>query len=182
MQIIRECYKCNLSRNVTNIVNARQTGDNPRIMLVGEAPGAEEDRIGLPFQGRSGELLDTILDKANVSVHITNCVRCRPLHNRNPNAEELAACRPYLVKEICDLEPKAVILLGRVPLLNFFPRAAKFTMAEWMKKGAFKYYIDDSDPVLFYLRYHPAYILRNQSMRDMYIDEFVNLLKEINND
>ena len=179
MQDIRQCHKCSLGRNVTNIVNNRTVGDDPQIMIVGEAPGAEEDKIGLPFQGKSGEILDKIIAKSNVSVFITNCVRCRPPDNRDPSVEEIKACRPYLDSDIVEMKPKAIVTTGRVPLRNLLPQATKQTMAYWINKAPINLHNVDTDVIPIYPVYHPAYILRNQSKMADYIEETANLLQLI---
>jgi len=86
------------------------------LMIVGEAPGRDEDRDGLPFVGRSGRLLDTLLaDEVGIDraqVYIANVVKCRPPENRNPRAEEIAACRPYLEEQMALVAPTVVVTLG----------------------------------------------------------------------
>lgn len=179
MFTVTECFDCSLGRNAINIVNGRITGDDPKIMLLGEAPGAEEDKTGLPFQGKSGILIDRAIERAGVAVHITNCVRCRPPDNRNPTQKELVACYSHLKKEIKELDPIAIITLGRVPLKNLIYSTGKGTLLSWMVKGPLRYYFDDKI-IPVYPRYHPAYILRNQSKMDAYVTDLAFLLGEIN--
>ena len=85
-------------------------------MLIGEGPGAEEDRLGVPFVGRSGKLLDTLLlEEMNIDrslCYISNVVKCRPPENRDPKAEEVEACSPYLKKQLEIIEPKVIVTLG----------------------------------------------------------------------
>jgi uracil-DNA glycosylase family 4 len=93
-------------------------GVNPQaaIMIIGEAPGQNEDEQGLPFVGRSGQLLDKILASVNLStereVYISNAIRCRPPNNRTPVAAELEACQPYLLEQIRLVNPKIILLTG----------------------------------------------------------------------
>ncbi|MFC3477529.1 uracil-DNA glycosylase [Halobacterium litoreum] len=112
------CTKCaDLVESRSRIVN----GDGPEdadVLFVGEAPGANEDEEGVPFVGRSGDVLDVELADAGLSrdaIRITNCVRCRPPDNRDPRSEELANCRPYLEREIDLVDPEVVVTLGKVP-------------------------------------------------------------------
>jgi len=112
------CTKCaDLVESRSRIVN----GDGPEdadVLFVGEAPGANEDEEGVPFVGRSGDVLDDELADAGLSrdaIRITNCVRCRPPENRDPRSEELANCRPYLEREIDLVDPEVVVTLGKVP-------------------------------------------------------------------
>jgi DNA polymerase len=91
-----------------------------RLLLIGEAPGAEEDRLGLPFVGRSGQLLDRLLAGAGLDpehdLYIVNGVKCRPPQNRRPTPAELAACRPWLERQIVLLDPALILLVGATAL------------------------------------------------------------------
>ena len=100
------CCRCSLSTQRQQVVVSR--GDpNAQVMLIGEAPGASEDAQGLPFVGRSGQLLDQLLVQAGLSpdrdLFITNVVKCRPPDNRKPSAKELSACRPWIDEQIATL-------------------------------------------------------------------------------
>ena len=115
---VEACTRCeSLVDSRSQIVN----GDGPEdadVLFVGEAPGANEDAEGVPFVGRSGDVLDGELRDAGLAredVRITNCVRCRPPENRDPSSEELANCRPYLDREIEVVAPEVVVTLGKVP-------------------------------------------------------------------
>lgn len=109
------CTACGLCENRTQVVFGM--GDpNADLMFVGEGPGAEEDRQGLPFVGRSGKLLDRLMFEemglTRDSVYIANVVKCRPPENRDPRPEEIAACRPYLESQLELIDPAAVVTLG----------------------------------------------------------------------
>jgi uracil-DNA glycosylase family 4 len=115
---VESCTRCDaLVDSRSQIVN----GDGPEdadVLFVGEAPGANEDEEGVPFVGRSGDVLDDALRDAGLAredVRITNCVRCRPPENRDPSTEELANCRPYLEREVEVVDPEVVVTLGKVP-------------------------------------------------------------------
>jgi len=115
---VTECTRCAaLVESRSRIVD----GDGPAdadVLFVGEAPGEYEDEEGVPFVGRSGDVLDDELRDAGLpraDVRITNCVRCRPPENRDPSGEELANCRPYLEREIELVDPEVVVTLGKVP-------------------------------------------------------------------
>lgn len=127
-------------------------------LFVGEAPGAEEDRLGEPFVGRAGKLLDGMLFALGLNraqVYIANTVKCRPPDNRNPKIEELAACNAYLQRQISLLQPKIMVALGGV--------AAKHLLQTEQKVGELRgrvfQYGDQQIPLL--VTYHPAYLLRS---------------------
>jgi DNA polymerase len=109
------CRLCSLADGRSNVVFG--VGDpHAELMFVGEAPGAEEDRQGLPFVGRSGKLLDRLLAEemglTRDRCYITNVVKCRPPGNRNPKPDEVAACRPYLEEQLELIDPAVVVTLG----------------------------------------------------------------------
>ena len=109
------CTRCALSNGRTQVVfgTGDQTAD---LMFVGEGPGAEEDRQGLPFVGRSGQLLDRLLNEElgidRSSCYITNVVKCRPPDNRDPKPNEISACRPFLEQQLEFVDPRVVVTLG----------------------------------------------------------------------
>ena len=112
---VSECRKCSLAADRKQPVFG--TGSvSADLMLIGEGPGAEEDRLGVPFVGRSGKLLDTLLlEEMNIDrslCYISNVVKCRPPENRDPKAEEVEACSPYLKKQLEIIEPKVIVTLG----------------------------------------------------------------------
>jgi uracil-DNA glycosylase family 4 len=115
---VTACEQCPaLVESRSRIVNGVGPAD-AEVLLVGEAPGAQEDEGGEPFVGRSGDVLDEALRDhglAREDVRITNCVRCRPPDNRDPTTEELANCRGYLEAEIDRVDPAVIVTLGKVP-------------------------------------------------------------------
>lgn len=109
-----DCSRCGLSESRTQVVFGAGDADAD-LMLVGEAPGAEEDRQGLPFVGRSGALLSKLLAEAGLPrdrVFIANTLKCRPPENRNPRPEEIETCRPWLDEQIRLIEPRVIATLG----------------------------------------------------------------------
>lgn len=110
----RDCVKCDLSATRTQVVFGSGKADAD-LMFVGEAPGAEEDRQGLPFAGRSGNLLTKMLGEVGIDredVFITNTLKCRPPGNRNPSSVEIETCQPWLYEQIRLIQPRVVATLG----------------------------------------------------------------------
>ena len=153
-----QCYRCDLGKKRTNAVIGR---GNPqaKIMIIGEGPGQQEDEQGLPFVGRSGQLLDKILESVELNsdrdVYISNVIRCRPPHNRTPVAKEIQACKPYLLEQIRLVNPKIILLTGAVAVrtLTGDRRGISKIRGEWM----------ELEGRLCMAIYHPAYLLRNSS-------------------
>ncbi|MBO7091708.1 MAG: uracil-DNA glycosylase [Victivallales bacterium] len=169
-QAIFSCKACPLYAGKKNYVmedGFRQA----RVMFIGEGPGEDEDRQGVPFVGRAGQLLTRMihamgLDRtardAERGCYIANIVKCRPPGNRNPEPEEGSACLPYLQRQIELVKPEVIILLGAVPL-NFLMNRRGITSArgKWLEyKGI---------PVM--PTFHPAYLLRFERTRDKFIEE-----------
>ncbi len=148
---------------------------NCDIMFIGEAPGKNEDLQKHPFVGRSGQLLDKMLEKAGIkreSVYISNIVKRRPPENRDPSPEEIEAYKPYLVRQIEIIDPKIIATLGRFSM-NYFK--AKLKISEDHGK-VFK--IDRRLLVPFF---HPAAVLRNANLLPEYQKEFKKLPKIVKN-
>lgn len=114
-EVAAGCTRCPLAAGRTQVVFGSGAPD-ARLMFVGEGPGAEEDRLGLPFVGRSGKLLDRLmLEEMGITrdrAYIANVVKCRPPANRDPEPVEIAACRPYLDQQVALIEPDVVVTLG----------------------------------------------------------------------
>jgi uracil-DNA glycosylase len=113
-KFLADCPRCKLSKHRTNIVFG-QGNPGADLMFVGEAPGAEEDEQGLAFVGRAGQLLTRIIEamgRKREDVYIANCLKCRPPQNRNPERDEVAACRPFLEEQIRLISPRVIVTLG----------------------------------------------------------------------
>ncbi len=153
---VQGCTACELHKGRTRAV----PGEGPvdaEIMLIGEAPGFNEDQQGRPFVGAAGKLLEELLAEIGLTrddVWIGNVVKCRPPQNRDPRPEEIAACAGYLERQIELLQPKLIGTLGRYSMEKFFP-GARITKVHGQAKR-------DGRRVLIPL-FHPAYVLRNQS-------------------
>ena len=111
------CRRCRLAETRTNVVFGMGSALSP-LVFVGEGPGAQEDATGLPFVGRSGQLLDNLIEQelgvTRVSLYIANIVKCRPPGNRNPQPDEVEACTPYLEAQLGAIAPELVVALGAV--------------------------------------------------------------------
>ena len=154
-----DCKRCGLYEGRRNIVIDR--GDpSSKLMIIGEAPGENEDIEGKAFVGRAGKLLDEIMKAISLDTErdllIANIVKCRPPGNRSPLREEVSACLPYLHKQIELIQPRVIVLLGAVALKHMIPEKKDFSMAE--EAGTF-FSSKDYPGVQFLVLYHPAYLL-----------------------
>ncbi|WP_370683900.1 uracil-DNA glycosylase, partial [Halobacterium hubeiense] len=166
---VTECTRCaDLVESRSRIVN----GDGPEdadVLFVGEAPGASEDEEGVPFVGRSGDVLDDELRDAGLpraDVRITNCVRCRPPENRDPSREELANCRPYLEREIELVDPDVIVTLGKVPGEHLLERDIAVTS----EAGNVERVELGGEPREVLLCLHPAATLYDASQRETFTE------------
>jgi uracil-DNA glycosylase family 4 len=154
------CQRCDLHSTRQRTVFG--TGDShARCMIIGEAPGAEEDRRGEPFVGRAGQLLNAMLRAIGMSreaVYIANIIKCRPPKNRDPKPEERSACSTYLRRQIALVEPRVILALGRVAAQHL----AGSTLAIGRMRGQSYFYAagDGSARIPIVVTYHPAYLLR----------------------
>lgn len=112
---VRKCEKCPLHKSRRKAVPG-EGNEGARVMLIGEAPGMNEDEMGRPFVGAAGRLLDELLASIGIErreVFITNVVKCRPPNNRDPKPEEIEACLPYLIEQVSAIDPEFIVALGR---------------------------------------------------------------------
>ncbi|MDQ3128516.1 MAG: uracil-DNA glycosylase, partial [Chloroflexota bacterium] len=156
---VRSCTRCRLAEGRTNAVPGEGSPDT-EVVLVGEAPGANEDRLGRPFIGRAGDLLVKLLGSIEwrrEDVFITNVVKCRPPDNRDPEPDEVAACAPYLKGQLEILDPALIVTLGRHSMGRFMP-GARISQAHGTI-GAVDPASGARDATIFAM-YHPAAALR----------------------
>lgn len=159
---VRSCTLCRLCDCRIHAVPGEGTY-SPQIVFVGEGPGAEEDRLGRPFVGRSGRFLDGMIESIGLrreDVFITNVVKCRPPDNRDPRPDEIAACSDYLEQQIELLAPRVVVTLGRFSMQRWFP-GERITRIHGQVKE-----IAPGRVVL--AMYHPAAALRNPQWREAF--------------
>ncbi len=158
---ILNCTACDLYKTRNHAIWG-EGNFNAEIMVIGEAPGADEDRIGRPFVGKSGQLLDKIFSACGFTreqhIFISNIVKCRPPSNRIPSEEEVKACLPFLLKQIELVDPKIIITLGATALKRLFDNPdLKITRlrGKWMH----------FDKYLLMPVYHPSALLRNPELK-----------------
>ncbi|WP_332610719.1 uracil-DNA glycosylase [Achromobacter sp. ESBL13] len=157
------CTACGLCQGRRHAVFGH--GATPtRWLVVGEAPGEQEDRQGHPFVGRSGQLLDAMLAAVGMSrdtdVFITNVIKCRPPGNRNPKPEEIAACSPYLMRQIALLKPERILVLGRFAAQTLLGTDATIGS---LRGRVHTLKTEDGSQIPLIVSYHPAYLLRSPS-------------------
>lgn len=163
---VNQCRKCSLGSLRTNAVPG-EGSSSARIMFVGEGPGADEDAQGRPFVGRAGQLLDKIIVACGLKrsdVYIGNILKCRPPENRDPRADEIISCLPFLQRQIEVINPEIIVALGAHAartLLNT-------TKSIGQLRGQFQEYYAgiNRPPIKLMATYHPAYLLRNYSQEN----------------
>lgn len=180
----RECIGCELNGTRHNIVFADGNPDTARIVLVGEAPGENEDLQGIPFVGRAGKLLNQFLEIAGISrekdLYIVNTVKCRPPKNRVPTEEEKASCRDILLNQIEIVDPEVILLCGATAMKSFIP--AKLAISK-VRGQIFEEEINGKKYKLMPI-FHPSYLLRNHSIepnspRDLMLKDLKEVKKLI---
>ena len=159
---IISCQLCRLSKGRTNAVPGEGPKD-AKIMLIGEAPGAEEDLTGRPFVGRAGRLLNKLLAEAGIErsqVFITSVVKCRPPANKKPRSDEMNICvKTYLWPQIDLIDPKVVCLMGNVASQAVIGKQGVTSIHGQIYNGR------------FLVTFHPAAVLRNMNLKDAFISD-----------
>lgn len=157
---VRKCAACRLAQGRGMAVPG-EGAERPDVMVIGEGPGADEDASGRPFVGKAGQLLDRMLASIDLfrdkNCFIANVVKCRPPNNRDPEADETAACSAYLDRQIALLKPRVILAVGRVPTQNLL----KTTEGIGRLRGAFADY--RGIPLL--PTYHPSALLRDENLK-----------------
>lgn len=164
------CCRCDLCATRTQVVFG-EGSPNAGVLIIGEAPGAEEDKYGHPFWGKAGQMLNSILDEVGISrdeVWITNTVKCRPtlvqgkrVSNRPPRTPEIKACTIWRVGELDIIKPKVVCCLGAVAAKAIMGRDVKMTLerGQWLQ---FPLPVEGMEESEVIVTYHPSYIMRQQ--------------------
>ena len=162
---LKNCTKCPLHCTRTNVVIS-DGSVSADIMLIGEAPGAAEDKTGIPFVGRAGKLLNEFLIKAGLDrkndLYIANTVKCRPPENRKPTKEEKAACEKFLKGQIEALKPSVIVLCGATAAESFFDKKFQITKI----RGEIFDNVKGFEGIKFIPILHPSYLLRQHSTQE----------------
>ena len=169
---IKNCKKCLLWKLRENSVPG-EGPVNAKIMICGQAPGSEENKVGRPFIGRAGKFLNQLLKTAGVKreeIYLTSPIKCFPPKNRKPTKKEIEACLPYLKKQIEIINPQKFILLGEVAFFVFFPdKKLKDFRGKWIKKSDKEYFVS----------YHPAAGLRFPRIRKILEKDFKKIKETV---
>jgi len=169
---MRACHACTLGGTRTNLVFG-SGNPNTKLVFVGEAPGADEDAQGKPFVGRAGELLTGIIEKgmaiSRSDVYICNVLKCRPPNNRNPLPDEIAACEPYLVRQLEIIRPAVICALGTFAAQTLL----KTTVPIGQLRGKWHFY----HGIPLRATYHPAYLLRSPGEKRKTWDDVLEVMK-----
>ncbi len=164
------CPKCELARTRTKAVPG-EGQPRARVMLIGEGPGWHEDQQGRPFVGNAGKFLNELLAKAGLrreDVFITNVVKCRPPGNRDPLPDEIAACAPYLERQIAAIDPEIIVTLGRFSMARWFAGERISKIHGQPKRDGKR---------LIVPMYHPAAALHQSALRGAIEEDFAKLPK-----
>lgn len=177
LEVIREemgdCQRCKLSLTRTQIVFG--TGSREAdLFFVGEGPGRDEDLQGEPFVGRAGQLLTRMIEAMGLSrekVYIANIIKCRPPNNRNPEADEITTCRPFLERQIAAIRPKVICALGTFAAQTLLDTERRISDL----RGRFH----DLDGVKVLPTFHPAYLLRNPGQKKRVWEDLQEIMAEL---
>ncbi len=172
-----QCRACRLEASRTQVVVGRGPRPSP-VMILGEAPGREEDRTGLGFQGAAGRVFEDILAFLGLrreEIWLANAVRCRPSidgkRNRAPRPDEIAACRPWFLRDVAEVAPKAIVTLGRVA----FESATGQTWDANRRVEPVR--ISETTEVLGL--YHPAYLIYRRNLKSAYREDLMRLRERL---
>ncbi len=167
-----DCQRCKLAGGRTNLVFG--VGDpHARLVFVGEGPGADEDAKGEPFVGRAGQLLTEIITKGmkvrRQDVYICNVVKCRPPGNRNPEPDEIAACEPFLVRQLGAIAPRVIVALGKFAAQTLLRSKTPITQlrGRWF----------DYQGIMLMPTFHPAYLLRNPGEKRLVWEDIQKVMR-----
>jgi uracil-DNA glycosylase len=167
------CEKCKLSKTRTQVVYG-VGNPNADLMFIGEAPGRDEDLKGEPFVGRAGQLLTDIIKAMKLTrddVYIANVIKCRPPENRNPEPDELEACRPFIRRQIELIKPRVIVTLGKFALQSLLEESYSITAVrgQWL----------EYDGIKVMPTFHPAYLLRTPAAKKEVWQDMKKVMAEL---
>jgi len=170
----KNCTKCGLHKGRTNVVIGRGNIRAP-LMFIGEGPGEQEDKQGLPFVGAAGKLLDLLLEAHEISnemYYICNIVKCRPPNNRVPLEEEALQCLDYLRNQVRLVNPKIIVCLGATAMKYVIDRNGKITemRGQWIERKGF----------WLMPTFHPAALLRDEAKKELVWKDFKKIKQKLN--
>jgi DNA polymerase len=168
-----ECQRCKLSTTRTHIVFG-EGSPSARLMFVGEAPGFDEDRQGMPFVGKAGQLLTRIIQAINLTreqVYICNVIKCRPPGNRNPEPDEIQSCSPFLNRQIASIEPEFICALGTF--------AAQTLLKTTQPISRLRGQLYDYNGIRLLPTFHPSYLLRSPDKKREVWEDMKLLMNEM---
>jgi len=171
-----KCQKCSLCQT-RNLPVIGQGNHQAEIILIGEAPGASEDKTGRPFCGQAGRILDELLNSAGLKrekVYICNILKCRPPQNRNPQKEEIEACTSYLERQIAIIKPKIIGSLGNYSTAYLLEKFGLKNKIQGISKIHGQVFETKADfgPIKIIPLYHPAVVVYNQNMEKVLKNDF----------
>ena len=162
----QKCHKCELGNTRNNIVFSDGNPNSAKAILIGEAPGDNEDKTGTPFVGRAGKLLNEFLEKAGISrqndLYIINTVKCRPPKNRVPSDKEKFLCEKYLLEQIKIVDPNVIIFCGSTALKSFYKEKTPISK---IRGEILNLNIGEKERMCIPI-FHPSYLLRNHSVEE----------------
>ena len=169
-----QCRGCSLCETRNNLVFG-VGNEHSELMFIGEGPGAQEDMQGVPFVGKTGQLLDDMLEMIDLSrekVYIANIIKCRPPQNRDPLPEEQNACHDWLMRQIALVQPKVIVCLGRIAAMNMISDDFKISREHGL-------WFDLEDGTRCMATYHPSALLRDVTKRPEAFSDLRQLRKEL---
>ena len=169
----KNCMECALSKTRTHVVFGSGNAE-ARLMFIGEAPGFDEDKQGLPFVGAAGQLLTKIIEAMKLKredVYIANCLKCRPPGNRNPEPSEIAACSPILKRQVEIIQPEIICALGKF--------AAQTLLATDRPISRLRGEFHDFNGIKLMPTFHPAYLLRNPDDKKLVWEDMKKVMQEL---
>ncbi|MEM1532868.1 MAG: type-4 uracil-DNA glycosylase [Desulfurococcaceae archaeon] len=178
---ISTCTKCILYRSRRTPVPG-EGSRSAQVMFIGEAPGAREDEVGRPFVGAAGQLLTQLMESIELqrdSTYITNVVKCRPPNNRDPSDDEIAACLPYLIKQITLVKPQLIVTLGRHSSRTIYELAGLRWVSMAKQHGRPIEVSIAGVRTTVIATYHPASALYNPNLKKLIEDDFKNVIARV---